>query len=605
MRVLTIGRHPGSDVVVKDKTVGRYHAQIIQHDDGHFSLLDMNSKNGTFINGKRVNGEVRLNPGDVVQVGRATLPWLECVSRPIRQQKGNKEQTILWTTLGSIVGVLATILFVVLLLGSEWNLHRYNTNNINTQALVSFSEDVSPRRARLLLKTSGAQILELNENYNCFSVCAKDEDAIKRLISRVEKDKRVRFAIRNQYLTPHSTNLVVLDDFSDPMSKTEKTTHGRMVGYTMAKGSGTEYHAYNININGHISLKEMTNDFMNACDQMSDDNMNVVNISMGVSKYKDKKQTIEKKRSEYIEDYANELKWYAEMATKCKKQNFVITKSMGNEGEHQVDDAFVLALEKMEKYPELSQTLKDHIILVAAKDTRKEVPAYYSNAISKKIKGVNTIMVDLSDLPILQRGTSAAAPLVANWIAKSDFENANDVIKTINKATETGELVSEETFKETAKNIKKNTNTQNKISTQRLPITREEMPSNTSTRQQEKPSTNPPKQPSQTGQPGIAANLVGTKWVFENGYAAQRRTIVFISSNKAKIIDEDINIWTDRHPPVIHTYDCYYDSAIRRVIIKRKSDMVIPRTWMQFKFERGMMIEDTNPNVEVDYERAN
>lgn len=75
MRVITIGRHPDNNVVIEDPIVGRHHLQITQHDDGHFSVLDLNSKNGTFVNGKRVYGEVRLSMNDEIQVGRTTLPW--------------------------------------------------------------------------------------------------------------------------------------------------------------------------------------------------------------------------------------------------------------------------------------------------------------------------------------------------------------------------------------------------------------------------------------------------------------------------------------------------------------------------------------------------
>lgn len=75
MRVITIGRHPDNNVVINDSIVGRHHLQIMQHNDGHFSVIDLNSKNGTFVNGKRIYSEVRLSPNDKIQVGQTTLPW--------------------------------------------------------------------------------------------------------------------------------------------------------------------------------------------------------------------------------------------------------------------------------------------------------------------------------------------------------------------------------------------------------------------------------------------------------------------------------------------------------------------------------------------------
>ena len=51
--------------------MGRHHARIIPRDDGRvgFRIMDVGSRNGTFVNGERVTGVVDLCPGDVVQLG--------------------------------------------------------------------------------------------------------------------------------------------------------------------------------------------------------------------------------------------------------------------------------------------------------------------------------------------------------------------------------------------------------------------------------------------------------------------------------------------------------------------------------------------------------
>lgn len=75
MKVITIGRHEGNDVVIQDPYATRHHMQIIRHDDGHYSLADFGSTNGTFINGQRIRGEVDLYENDVVRIGNTTIPW--------------------------------------------------------------------------------------------------------------------------------------------------------------------------------------------------------------------------------------------------------------------------------------------------------------------------------------------------------------------------------------------------------------------------------------------------------------------------------------------------------------------------------------------------
>lgn len=62
-----IGRDPGCDVLVADRRVSRRHAEVVRVRDG-FVLRDCDSKNGTFVNGERVQGERLLEDGDEIQL---------------------------------------------------------------------------------------------------------------------------------------------------------------------------------------------------------------------------------------------------------------------------------------------------------------------------------------------------------------------------------------------------------------------------------------------------------------------------------------------------------------------------------------------------------
>lgn len=75
MKVITIGRSEENDVVVRDPHASRHHLQIIQHDDGHFTLSDFGSTNGTYVNGQKIRGEIYLNMNDVVRIGNTVVPW--------------------------------------------------------------------------------------------------------------------------------------------------------------------------------------------------------------------------------------------------------------------------------------------------------------------------------------------------------------------------------------------------------------------------------------------------------------------------------------------------------------------------------------------------
>lgn len=68
----TIGRASENDVVLPDQSISRRHAEIIMENGGESILKDLGSRNGTFLNGERIDTG-RLEDGDEVRVGMTTL----------------------------------------------------------------------------------------------------------------------------------------------------------------------------------------------------------------------------------------------------------------------------------------------------------------------------------------------------------------------------------------------------------------------------------------------------------------------------------------------------------------------------------------------------
>lgn len=66
--VIRIGRSASNDVSLPDNLLSRHHAEIRQRPDGCF-LADLDSRNGTQLNGVGVRGERRLEPGDRIRLG--------------------------------------------------------------------------------------------------------------------------------------------------------------------------------------------------------------------------------------------------------------------------------------------------------------------------------------------------------------------------------------------------------------------------------------------------------------------------------------------------------------------------------------------------------
>ena len=76
MRVISFGRASSNDVVVNDPMVSsNFHMKLIVTDDNKFKVVDCNSTNGTFVNGRKVPGEVYINRGDIIRIGNTMVPW--------------------------------------------------------------------------------------------------------------------------------------------------------------------------------------------------------------------------------------------------------------------------------------------------------------------------------------------------------------------------------------------------------------------------------------------------------------------------------------------------------------------------------------------------
>lgn len=167
MKLLHIGRGDNNDIVVSDPTVSRQHAQLMVDDIGQVTIIDLNSSNGTFVNGQRIKEPRRLDPTDIVKVGEHLLPWrnyLQAGTRtashpapvpPVQQAAGHAPaapmeepqapgRSLPWKWIGlggAALVVVAVLLYIFLGRGSKPSLegrwHEYE----NADAWIEFGPD--------------------------------------------------------------------------------------------------------------------------------------------------------------------------------------------------------------------------------------------------------------------------------------------------------------------------------------------------------------------------------------------------------------------------------------------------------------------------------
>ncbi|HEX9001252.1 MAG TPA: FHA domain-containing protein, partial [Blastocatellia bacterium] len=68
-RLTRIGRNPDNDIALKGDRVSRYHAEIIR-DGETIKVIDQKSRNGVWINGRRIQESAELKPGDRLRIGK-------------------------------------------------------------------------------------------------------------------------------------------------------------------------------------------------------------------------------------------------------------------------------------------------------------------------------------------------------------------------------------------------------------------------------------------------------------------------------------------------------------------------------------------------------
>jgi pSer/pThr/pTyr-binding forkhead associated (FHA) protein len=81
-QAVIIGREAINDIMLQELEISRRHASIT-FADGRYTIEDLNSTNGTFVNGRRISTPVVLHDGDVIDLGDTVSLVFQGPGRPV------------------------------------------------------------------------------------------------------------------------------------------------------------------------------------------------------------------------------------------------------------------------------------------------------------------------------------------------------------------------------------------------------------------------------------------------------------------------------------------------------------------------------------------
>lgn len=75
MKTIKIGRSPDCDFIINDGYISTHHAMITVDESGEIFIEDLGSKNGTVVNGKKIDSKTKLTPASTVLLGNHSIDW--------------------------------------------------------------------------------------------------------------------------------------------------------------------------------------------------------------------------------------------------------------------------------------------------------------------------------------------------------------------------------------------------------------------------------------------------------------------------------------------------------------------------------------------------
>jgi signal transduction histidine kinase len=147
----TVGRHPTNDIVLALDSISRFHARIDRRGD-FFILQDLNSSNGSYVNGERVS-QLAIHNGDLITFGNVEFEFKNTEAAASSVASGS-----------SMVGMD--------IIDIRDDRHERDAGKPTTQAFIKVEESASQKKSSVISsvddkKADKAAVIRLNQRLAC------------------------------------------------------------------------------------------------------------------------------------------------------------------------------------------------------------------------------------------------------------------------------------------------------------------------------------------------------------------------------------------------------------------------------------------------------
>ena len=117
-QLVKVGSAADNNIVLKEEGISRYHAELFLDEDGNVFITDLDSTNGTFVNGNKIDSSMPLQKSDRVQLADEEVEWKMFFSDPSvlkdTKIKTKKSQSMKTTSTPKKKPVVLWALFIAL-----------------------------------------------------------------------------------------------------------------------------------------------------------------------------------------------------------------------------------------------------------------------------------------------------------------------------------------------------------------------------------------------------------------------------------------------------------------------------------------------------------